>query len=389
MSNTNNNLSNNNSSILPEYKMFNEIKNDERGLLFKNGSYVKTLKSGKHFLFPFSGNYIKIMNINKYFITDKNLNIFLNDKELINELLIIDIKDYEIGLHYEDGHFYNLLTAGRYAFWKILMKHEVIQIDTRNPKVSNDIDKSIFSSTLMAGKFSLFEIASYEKGLLFYDGVFQELLVSGKYYFWKSSISITLQKVDMRQLQLDISGQEIMTEDKISLRINFVCHYKIIDPIKALLNINSYQEQIYILLQLILREYVGTLKLDDLLCKKEEVATFILTKLKEKSDVFGIEFIFAGLKDIILPGEMKTILNQVLEAEKKAQANLIMRREETASTRSLLNTVKIMENNPILLRLKELEYIEKICSKIDKVNLLGSGNLLDQLGNLFISKEKN
>ena len=75
------------------------------------------------------------------------------------------------------------------------------------------------------------------------------------------------------------------------------------------------------------------------------------------------------------------------EAEKKAQANLITRREETASTRSLLNTVKLMENNPILLKLKELEYVERICDKVDKLTLIGGNNMLEQLGKTFISQD--
>lgn len=76
-----------------------------------------------------------------------------------------------------------------------------------------------------------------------------------------------------------------------------------------------------------------------------------------------------GVKDIILPGDMKTILNQVVEAEKSAEANLIKRREETAATRSLYNTAKLMEGNPTLMRLKELEVLEKITERIGNINV--------------------
>ncbi len=77
------------------------------------------------------------------------------------------------------------------------------------------------------------------------------------------------------------------------------------------------------------------------------------------------------MKDIILPGEMKTILGSIIEAEKLAQANIIRRREETAATRSLLNTAKVMENNPTALRLKELETLEKITEKVDNISVYG------------------
>ena len=96
-----------------------------------------------------------------------------------------------------------------------------------------------------------------------------------------------------------------------------------------------------------------------------------------------MEFLSSGLKDIILPGDIKDILNTVLLAEKKAQANLITRREETASTRSLLNTAKLLDENQTLFRLKELEFLEKICEKIGTISLTGGGSLLEQLNALL------
>jgi regulator of protease activity HflC (stomatin/prohibitin superfamily) len=77
-------------------------------------------------------------------------------------------------------------------------------------------------------------------------------------------------------------------------------------------------------------------------------------------------------KDIILPGEIKAILSKVVEAEKTAQANVVRRREETAATRSMLNTAKVMEDNPVALRLKELEVLERIAEKIDRIQVNGS-----------------
>jgi hypothetical protein len=94
-----------------------------------------------------------------------------------------------------------------------------------------------------------------------------------------------------------------------------------------------------------------------------------------------------GIRDIILPGEVKEIMNQVLVAEKKAQANIIMRREETASTRSLLNTAKLMEDNLMLFKLKEMEYVEKIADKINSISVSGNGVLIDQLRQIFVSQK--
>jgi regulator of protease activity HflC (stomatin/prohibitin superfamily) len=104
-----------------------------------------------------------------------------------------------------------------------------------------------------------------------------------------------------------------------------------------------------------------------------------LSTAKDKEETFGCEFLDAGLKDIILPGDIKEILNTILIAEKKALANIITRREETASTRSLLNTAKLMDENATLFKLKELEYLERIAEKVGNISLSSSGGILEQL----------
>jgi regulator of protease activity HflC (stomatin/prohibitin superfamily) len=89
------------------------------------------------------------------------------------------------------------------------------------------------------------------------------------------------------------------------------------------------------------------------------------------------------VKDLVLPGEMKLLLNQVIEAEKKAAAQVIMRREEVASTRSMANTAQMLERNPALLRLKELEAFKEIASAIPNLTLvMGQPDLLRSLGGL-------
>ena len=112
--------------------------------------------------------------------------------------------------------------------------------------------------------------------------------------------------------------------------------------------------------------------------QKEDV-TFLLTK-----DLF-VEITDAGVKDIILPGEIREIMNTVLVAEKRAQANVITRREEVASTRSLLNTAKLMDENQTLYKLKELEYVERICENVGNINLNSNGDILTQLATLLRS----
>lgn len=357
------------------------IRNDERGLLFRNGSYARLLQPGNYRLAPFSEDHIVALSIMKPFqVEGKDLMLFLHDKKLLEELEVVYVLDHEYVLHYEDGKFARLLTSGVYAFWNALKRHTYVRVDTRVPELPAEVDSAVLLK--LAGCCQVFEVASHESGALFYNNVMQRELGPGKYYFWKGPVTVTAKTVDLRQQQLDMTGQEMMTEDKVTLRLNFVCQYNIVSPLRVMA-IKSFEEQLYIQLQLILREYVGTLKLDDLLRMKQEIAAFVLNRLKEKNDDYGVRFLSAGLKDIILPGDMKAIMNTVLLAEKQAQANLITRREETASTRSLLNTARLMDENQTLYRLKELEFLEKICEKIGTISLTGGNNLFEQLQSLL------
>ena len=144
---------------------------------------------------------------------------------------------------------------------------------------------------------------------------------------------------------------------------------------------------LYTRIQLLAREYVGGYRLDELLAQKEEISRFLMEQIRKLQDEFCVEILSMGIKDIILPGEIRDIMNTVLVAEKKAQANVITRREEVASTRSLLNTAKLMEENKVLYRLKELEYLERICDRVGSISLSGAGNVLEQLAALALPKE--
>ena len=279
-----------------------------------------------------------------------------------------------LALHFVNGKYKKTITSGKYAYFKVYDKHEFKMVSIKNPEVSEDIPKHLFIKI---------EVADYQKARLCFDGKFVKLLESGSYYFWNNGTKITASLVDTRSLQIEIIGQEIMVLDKVAIRINFVCNYKITDYVKIHTEIDDYEKQIRILLQLALREYVGKYRLDEILENKEQMSQVCLARLKEKETEYFVSFSDAGVKDIILPGEIRSIMNTVLIAEKKAQANVITRREEVASTRSLLNTAKLMDENQMLYKLKELEYLEKICENVGSISVNGGTDLLSQLTHIL------
>jgi len=207
--------------------------------------------------------------------------------------------------------------------------------------------------------------------LLIVDGKFVKVLEPGLHVFWKFQRVLKIEHVDRRVQTMEVSGQDILTKDKVSLRVNLTALWQIVDVVQARTALQNFVEYIYKELQFALREAIGSRTLDELLGAKGDLDREIQASARGKIEQHGIELASVGIKDVILPGEMKEILNRVVEAEKVAQANLIKRREETAATRSLLNTARLMDENPTLLRLKELETLEKVTEKVDKLTVFG------------------
>jgi hypothetical protein len=361
------------------------INTGKIGLVFRNGNYRKVVAEGAYWLL-FNEDVFQY-DLTKPFHPSVDLNILLKDEQLANMLTVVEVRDNEIALQYENGNFKNVLGPGRYAYWKGVTDYSFTKADLSKIEVTENIDTNTIMRKEVLPYVRVYAVESFEKGILFIDGKFSNVLDTGVYYFWKNAVLISVLKADLRQLQLEVSGQEILTKDKAALRVNFYTQYKVVDIIKALIENKDYEKQLYILMQLALREFIGTLSLDELLEKKESISAYVLATLKDKVYKLGVEVRDCGVRDIILPGEVKEIMNQVLVAQKKAEANVIMRREETASTRSLLNTAKLMEENAMLFKLKEMEYVEKIADKINSISLSGGNQIVDQLKDIFVPKK--
>jgi regulator of protease activity HflC (stomatin/prohibitin superfamily) len=353
------------------------------GLVFRKDSYKRVLTEGAYWLMP--NEKIVMYNMAKPFVPPVELNILLKDEALAALLTVVKVADNEIALRYQDGVFSGIMTAGKYAFWKGVIDYTFTMVNLAVKEIPAGFDLNLLQKTELVSYVRAYVVESYEKGVMFVDGKFDKVLDAGMYFFWKNAIPVTVMKADLRQLQLEVSGQEILTRDKAALRVNFYAQYKVTDVVKAIVNCKDYEKQLYILMQLALREYIGMFSLDELLENKESVSENIMKTISISAARLGVEISACGIRDIILPGEVKEIMNQVLIAEKKAQANIITRREETASTRSLLNTAKLMEDNAMLFKLKEMEYVEKIADKINTISLSGGNQILDQLRDIFSS----
>ena len=358
------------------------VKKDERALLFSRGDLVQVLGPGEHAFFDPRWRLSKeVFSLSKPQFEHRLADyMLLAEPELVaREFHVVELGPTEVGLRYEKGALVEVLAPNtRRLYWKGY-------VDLRFEKMDIDVDFTIraaLASQLVAGTqrtqkvsgtegiFAV-QVAQNHVAVLYVDGKVQGVLEPGLHAFWRYNRDVRAEVVDLRLQVLDVAGQEILTKDKVSLRVNLTAGYRISDVLLAFSRQAKPVDYLYKELQFGLRAAVGTRTLDELLENKTVIDDVVNEHIKRRVVGFGLEVESVGVKDIILPGEMKTILAKVVEAEKAAQANVIRRREETAATRSLLNTAKVMEDNPVALRLKELETLEKVTEKIDKISVFG------------------
>jgi regulator of protease activity HflC (stomatin/prohibitin superfamily) len=358
------------------------VPENHMAIVMKNAKIHRFLIEGKHWLTW--GETADVYDMSKDFYVQQDVDILLNNESFWAYVDVVEVPDGNVGMLYINKVLLRMLGVGRHIFWKGVKPYEFRIEDISSIEIPQDISLNVLEKPVISSYVRSYKLEPNEKGILYVNGKYFRILGAGTYYWWRNPVTVAVTKVDMRQTILELSGQEILTKDKAQIRINFSVQYQVTDIEKALLENKDYEKQLHNIMQLALRGFIGQITLDELMENKAQVNKYVMTVSQEQAQHLGITVLNCGLKDIILPGEMKEIMNQVLIAEKKAQANIIMRREETASTRSLLNTAKLMEENAMLMRLKEMEYIEKIADKINSISISGNGQIIDQLKQMFV-----
>ncbi|WP_417760496.1 slipin family protein [Shewanella sp.] len=371
--------------------MFNKkvvVADNERVLVFKAKKLVDILQPGEHKLRGFGEMpELKTYDIGElYFAEENTVRWFNKYPQLAEHIEHFYVTEQQTGLLYLDDQLKGIVTPGCHLYlWR---EAGDIRLDTFDIASNLELDAATLTAIRKVGANSAqklikssrtqavipvkeFMVSMEQAALLFVDGSYVRQLTAGRYGFWQFQHEIAVKTIDLRHQLLEVSGQEILSKDRVSLRINLNANVRVFDAELALMSTERVMDYVYNQLQLALREAVGVKTLDDLLLDKLYVNETVTELVVEPLKQVGIELLSVGMKDIILPGDMKAILNQVVEAQKAAEANVIKRREETAATRSLHNTAKMMENNPTLMRLKELESLEKVAEKIENLTVYG------------------
>ncbi|WP_414542905.1 SPFH domain-containing protein [Nostoc sp. CCY0012] len=351
----------------------------EIGLLYVQNNFLQPLEPGEYAFWAVNRD-VSVRTISR---------IVANPEFPLEDILIeqhsdfvnaycatVQLQNQQVAIARYQGKVISILApCSRKLFWRDV-EVEVIDIST-DAKLPSALVAELVSGLSEALALSrnclhICEVPPQYVGLLYINQEFQTQLQSGKHVWWVFGRSVHTEVFDLRQQTMEISGQDILSKDKVPLRLNLTAGYRILDPLTAKNRLSDLTSYLYKELQFALRGAVGEKTLDALLEDKGAIDRSIFDYIHQKTADYGIEVDSVGVKDIILPGEIKTILSKVVEAEKAAQANVVRRREETAATRSMLNTAKVMEDNPVALRLKELEILERIAEKIDKIQVNGS-----------------
>ncbi|MBJ8872972.1 slipin family protein [Citrobacter braakii] len=360
------------------------IQKGQLGLLSREGDYYQTLESGQHRLPWFNAPEVLIVNRDGSEVPQALAEYLRRFQPAWVEryCLVVDTTDTEAGALYVNGVLQEICPpATRRLYWRAEEALTLVRMDTRQVLVPVEVMNAVLQprrNGAVKGREAILtvQVPAWHVGVLKIDGETQALLPPGLTAYWKINHLIEAEVVDTRLQVLEVGGQEILTKDKVNLRLNLAANWRYSDVLQAFGQLTKPLDHLYRELQFALREAVGTRTLDELLEDKQVIDEVVSAQVKARMTPFGIEVASLGVKDIVLPGDMKAILSQLVEAEKSAQANVIRRREETAATRSLLNTAKVMENNPVALRLKELETLERVAERIDKISVFGG---LDQV----------
>jgi regulator of protease activity HflC (stomatin/prohibitin superfamily) len=374
------------------------VAQHERALVLKNGVLTAVLGPGVYRWMDLAAALeCQVFDVTDPELTHPQAEVFRKDAAGIwtSQIETLETGEQEAGLIYLDGRLARLMPPlSRCFYWKGPVQVRLDRVDlTRDLAVDAALLETLrrmrhgqrFPGAAAKGTAAAKEprgtdfldnileedVADHQLGLLVQDGRLLRTLAPGVHAFWSFARNLQIEVTDLRLQELEVSGQEILTKDKVSLRINLSAHYRVADPVRVRATLPHPKDYLYRELQFALRQAVGDRTLDELLAEKGALEQGMRSEIRARAESHGIEVEALGIKDIILPGDMKQILNQVVEAEKAAQANLIRRREETAATRSLLNTAKLMEQNPILLRLKELESLERVTERVGSLTVFG------------------
>lgn len=361
-----------------------KVRTHERGLLFRDRQFQRVLGPGRHVVLALPGRlHLDRVSVRDPWLAHPDLDVIVRSGALGDEARVLDLADSQRALVKIDGRLAAVLRPGLHVLWTVFRKVEAQIVEADALQFEHPQLAVVLASQGAREALENVAIEAGHVGLLFREGLHVATLRPGTHAFWKGVARMRVVSVDLREQVADISGQELMTADKVTLRLNALVSFRVVDAPKAVTQAEDFRQSLYREAQLTLRAAAGTRELDALLADKHTLARDVAERLGPPAAALGLQVTSFGVRDVILPGDMKEILNRVTVARKAAEANLITRREEVAAMRSQANTARIFETNPTLMRLKELEVLEAVATKGHLSVVVGEQGLTERVVKLL------
>jgi regulator of protease activity HflC (stomatin/prohibitin superfamily) len=177
-------------------------------------------------------------------------------------------------------------------------------------------------------------IKNTHRGLRYVDGRLTDVLEAGRYTLpsgtsrWRRPAAVEVVLVDMREREQTIKGQEILTSDKVAVRVSILTQFRVVDPVAATENVAAYEDRLYSDVQLAARRSLASMTLEEILTNRTQLSEDILRDLQGVAAGYGVRIVRADVKDIVFPGNLQDIMNRVLAAQRLSEAQLVEARTQ-------------------------------------------------------------
>jgi len=204
-------------------------------------------------------------------------------------------------------------------------------------------------------------LQEYERGVIFRLG--RLIGPKGPGLFFLIPIVDRMVKVDLRVITLDIPSQEAITRDNVTVKVNAVAYFRVVDPSRAIVAVEDFRRATWQIAQTSLRSVLGQSDLDELLIHRDEINQKLQTIIDQQTEPWGIKVSIVEVKDVELPDSLKRAMARQAEAEREKRAKIINAEGEFVSSVQLTQAAKVMAQQPLTMQLRYLHTLQEIAAE--------------------------
>ena len=215
-------------------------------------------------------------------------------------------------------------------------------------------------------------VREYERVVIFRLGRFSG--VKGPGIFFIIPIIDRVMQIDLRVFTIDVAKQVVITKDNVSVEVDAVIYYRVVDPARAIIQVENYKQATSLLSQTTLRDVLGQIELDDLLSKRDELNKRLQEILDRHTDPWGIKVTAVTLRDVALPESMRRAIAKQAESEREKRSRIILADGEFQASKTMTDAARLYEEVPAALKLRELQTLVDIAREKTLIVVTPSGD---------------